>query len=83
MSYFKYLVGVLTASEYFWPVLVGNLRKAWKKWASISKILGQEGANMLCRDISQGGGSGCSSLWIEDVGDDPPMGRALGFFHNV
>ena len=41
MSYFKYLVGVLTASEYFWPVLVGNLKKEWKKWERLSIFLGR------------------------------------------
>ena len=33
-------------------------------------------------DIFQGGGSGGSSIWVRDVGDDPYMGQALGIFQN-
>ena len=32
------------------------------------------------RDIFQGGGSGGSSLWVVDVGDEPPHGLGPGDF---
>ena len=28
----------------YWPAVVGNLRKTWKSWAQISRILGCEEA---------------------------------------
>ena len=40
---FKYLGRVLIASDYDWTAVVGNLRKARKWWAHMSRILGQEG----------------------------------------
>ena len=38
----KYLGRVLTAADDYWPVLVGNLLKAWKRWAWMMRILGRE-----------------------------------------
>ena len=35
----------MTASDDDWVELVGNLSKARKKWAQLSRILGNEGAN--------------------------------------
>ena len=32
------------------------------------------GKNAGVRNISQGGGSGGSYLWVRDVGDEPPHG---------
>ena len=32
------------------------------------------GKHMVVGDIFQGGGSGGSSHWVRDVGDDPPHG---------
>ena len=40
---FKYLGMVLTDSDDDWPVVVGNLRKARRRWAWISRIVGQKG----------------------------------------
>ena len=42
---FKYLGRNLTASDYYWPTLVGNLSKASKKWIRLSIILGWKGDN--------------------------------------
>ena len=42
---FKYLGRVLTASNDNWLDLVANLRKAWKKWERLYRILGREGAD--------------------------------------
>ena len=42
---FKYLGRVMTASDDNWPTLVGNLKKARKRWERMYMILGQEGAD--------------------------------------
>ena len=42
VSLFKYPGRVLTASEDDWNTVVSNLSKAWRKWARMSRILGQE-----------------------------------------
>ena len=41
---FKYLGRVLTPLDDNWPVVMGKMRKAWKRWTRMSRILGQEGA---------------------------------------
>ena len=46
VTYFKYMGRFLTAVDDDWPAVVGNLTKFWKSWARLSRILGQEGANM-------------------------------------
>ena len=38
------------------------------------------GKHVGFRDIFQGGGSGGSSIWVRDVGDDPPHGKVPGEF---
>ena len=35
---FKYLGRVLTASDENWLEVVDNLRKAWKRWARMSRV---------------------------------------------
>ena len=50
VSEFKYLGRVLTASDDNWPVVVGNLRKAQKQWAWMSRILGWEVADPRTSD---------------------------------
>ena len=39
----KYLRRVLTKLNDDWPVVVANLRKPWKRWERLSRILVQEG----------------------------------------
>ena len=41
---FNLLRRVLTASDYYWPVVVSNLMKERQKWARMSRVLGWEGA---------------------------------------
>ena len=41
---FNYIGRLMIALDDYWPVVVGNLRKAWKRWARMSSIFGQEGA---------------------------------------
>ena len=43
---FKYLVLVLTALDYDWPVVVGKIRKSQKKRARIPWILGRGGGDV-------------------------------------
>ena len=35
----------------YWPAVVGNLRKTWKSWARISRILDREGAGLRITGI--------------------------------
>ena len=42
---FKYLGRVLIVADDNWPVVVGNLKKPWKRWAWMTRILVREGAN--------------------------------------
>ena len=41
---FKYLGRVLTTLDDNWPAVMCKMRKAWKRWTRMSRILGQEGA---------------------------------------
>ena len=45
LSEFNYLRRVLTLSYHNWPEVVGNLRKAQKRWEWMSRIIGWEGEN--------------------------------------
>ena len=45
VSEFNYLGRMLTALDDNWPAVVGNLIKVWNRWARMSRILGQEGAD--------------------------------------
>ena len=45
VSLLKYLGQFLTASEDYWPELVGKIRKVRMKWDRLLRILGREGAN--------------------------------------
>ena len=45
VSSFKYLGRILPALDYDWTVVVSNLRKLRNKWAHLSRLLGQEGAD--------------------------------------
>ena len=38
---FKYLGNILTSSDNDYPAVVENLRKAQKRWAQLSRILGR------------------------------------------
>ena len=44
MTSFKYLGQVISAADYDWPAVVGNLAKAREVWRSLTQILGREGA---------------------------------------
>ena len=43
VTLFKYLGLVLTTGDNDWPALVGKLKRAWKSWAQLKRILGWEG----------------------------------------
>ena len=45
---FKYLGRVLTNTDDDWPAVAGNIRKARAIWGRLVRILGQEGADLLC-----------------------------------
>ena len=42
---FRYLGLVMTAGNYYWPEVVGNLQRARKSWGRLSRILSREGAD--------------------------------------
>ena len=42
VTYFKYLGWILVASDDYWSEVVGNLKKEWKSWAWMTRILGRE-----------------------------------------
>ena len=44
---FKYLGLIITASDDYWPAVVGNLRKSRKIWERLLRILGMEGENPI------------------------------------
>ena len=46
VSELKYLGIICTSSDDNWPVVVGNLRKAQKRWVRMLRILGKEGADL-------------------------------------
>ena len=74
---------ILVAMENDWSAVVGNLKKAQKSWAWLTRILGQEGDNprisgVFFKAVKQAGlifGSETCVL-------NPCMGRALGSFQH-
>ena len=45
VTLFNYLIRVMTAGGDDWMAVASNLRKAWKSWLRITRILGREGAD--------------------------------------
>ena len=45
---FKYLERVLTNTDDDCPAVAGNIRKARANWGRLARILGREGADLLC-----------------------------------
>ena len=45
VSELRYLGRLLTATEDNWPVVDGNIKKAWRIWGRLAKVLGREGAD--------------------------------------
>ena len=43
---FKYLRRVLSEADNNWIAVVSNLRKVWRKWARITRVLSREGADV-------------------------------------
>ena len=67
----------------YWPVVVGNLRKAWKKWARMSRILEREWADArtlvtFFKDVVQAFLLFGSEIWVLT----PCMGWTLGRFQH-
>ena len=42
---FKYMWRILTATDNYWPAVVGNLGKVRRSWGRLSQVLGREGAD--------------------------------------
>ena len=42
---FPYLGRFLTATDYDWPAVAGNIRKAQVSWGRLARVLGREGAD--------------------------------------
>ena len=82
---FKYLGRVLTAADNNWPAVVGNLKKARKSLARLTRILRREGAKprfsgMFFKAVVQAVLIFGLETWVLT----PRMGRALeSFQHRV
>ena len=78
---FKYLGRVLMAGDGDWPAAMGNLKKARKSWAQLTRILVREGSNprvygMLFKEVVQA----VSIFGLETWVLTPHMEQALGSF---
>ena len=81
---FKYLGWVLRAADDNWQAVVGNVWKARKSWAWLTRILVLEGASpmvlgLFFKAIVQGVILFGSETWVLN----PHMGRSLGIFQNM
>ena len=79
----KYLGRVLTSGYENWLEVVGNLKKARKSWAWLTRILGREGANlwvsgMFFKSVVQAVLFFGLETWVLT----PRMGRSLGIFQH-
>ena len=79
---FKYLGRVLMAVDENWLAAVGNLRKKWKSWTWMAKILVREVdiprvSGMFFKAVVQAVLLFGSDMWVMN----PHMGRDLGSFH--
>ena len=45
VSDFRYLGRLLTATDYYWPAVAGNIRKERVSWGRLARVLGREGAD--------------------------------------
>ena len=80
---FKYLDRILSSVDCDWTEVVVNLRKARKKWARMSRILGQEGANAqtsgtFFKAVVQAVLLFGSEMWVVT----PHVSRTLGGFQH-
>ena len=55
VTYFKYLGRLLTASDDYWPEVLGNLWKSRKSWSQLLRILGREGSSIRVSGAVSGG----------------------------
>ena len=67
----------------YWLAVVGNLRKAWKSWTCITRILGREGedprlSRFFFKPVAQAVFLFGSEMWVLT----PRMERALGSFQH-
>ena len=46
VSGFRYLGRMLTATDYDWPAVAGNIHKAQIIWGRLARVLGREGADL-------------------------------------
>ena len=69
------------ASDNDWPVVVGNLKKSWTKWAKMLRISGREGAKTwLSRTFFKAVVQAVLLFGSETWVMTPHMGRAMGLF---
>ena len=79
----KYLGRVLAAYYNYWPAVVANFYKAQSKWASFSRIWGQEGSDpqtsvIFYKAIFQANILFGSETWVMTLS----IGHNLGVFHH-
>ena len=83
VSSFKYLGRILLVSDNDWAVVVRNLRRARKKWARLTRVLGREGEDaqalgMFYIAVVQVVLLYGSETWVMY----PRIGKTLGGFHH-
>ena len=67
----------------YWPTVVGNLRKAQKRWGRMSRILGQEGSDTRnSRNFYKAVFQVTLLFGEESWVVYPRIGRILGGFHH-
>ena len=73
----------MTAADDNWLAVVGNLKKAWKRWDRLTSILGQEGANpRVSRIFGKAVVQAVLILGSETWVLTPCMGQDLGRFQH-
>ena len=78
VTLFKYLVRVMTAADDNWPVLVVKIRKYWKSWTRMTKILGWGRGDLRISGLFLKAVVQAVLLFrVGDVGTDPPYGAGV------
>ena len=83
VALFKYLGRFMTVGDDKWTVVLGNLRKYWKSWEYMVRILGQEGSDprvsgMFFKSVVQAVFLFGSETWVLT----PCMEQSLGSFQH-
>ena len=74
----------MTASDNYWPAVVGNLQEAQKIWYRLSRILGREGSSpMVLGVFFEAYVQAVLHFGVETWVMTPRIGRALVVFQHI